>query len=316
MTLILETGPAWTVYNRSIQGDTDMKVLYITAEMVPFAKEGGLADVAGALPVALKEAGIDTRAIMPAYKKIDPKKYNLKPVKGIKPVHINYNGKDLAATLLEGKLPNSDVPAYFVENDFFFGREGVYNDPATKEGYEDNAERYVFFTRALMELIKQIDWRPDIMHLNDHHTSLIAAYLKRLHANDGFYKGVKSVLSIHNLGYQGIYPKEIMWFAMFDQSEYYPMSPFEFYDKVNFMKIGVTFADIINTVSKTYAKEIQSSDEYGFGLEGVLRDRKSDLYGIVNGIDYSVWNPEIDELIPHKFSIDNLEGKVKNKNEN
>ncbi|MBN2135569.1 MAG: glycogen synthase GlgA [Acidobacteria bacterium] len=290
-----------------------MKILYVSAEMVPFAKEGGLADVAGALPVALSKEGIDVRTIMPAYRKIDRKKFSLKPVKGITPVKINYNGQELESSLLEGKLPGSDVIAYFVENEYFFGREGVYNNPDTKEGYEDNAERFVFFTRSIMELIKQLGWQPDLIHLNDHHTSLIAAYIKRLHAHDNFYKKMKVLLSIHNLGYQGIYPKEIMWFAMFDQSEYYPMSAFEFFDKVNFMKIGIIFSDIINTVSKTYAQEIMSSEEYGFGLEGVLRDRKDDLYGIVNGIDYSVWNPETDELIPNKFSIKDLTGKTKNK---
>ncbi len=292
-----------------------MKVLYVSAEMVPYAKEGGLADVAGALPIALEGEGIDVRGILPAYAKIDKKEYNLKKVKDVKPVNINYNGKDLKAELLEGKLPNSDVTIYFVDNDYFFGRDGVYNDPATKEGYEDNAERYVFFTRAVMELMKQLDWQPEIIHLNDNHTALIAAYVKRLYAEDAYYKNVKTLISIHNLGYQGIYPKEILWFALFDQAEYYPMSPFEFFDQVNFMKIGITFADLINTVSKTYAEEITSSEEFGFGLEGVLRDRKEDLFGIVNGIDIDIWNPEKDEHIPHNYSLKNLEGKAKNKEE-
>lgn len=290
-----------------------MKVLYISAEMVPYAKEGGLADVAGALPQALKESGIDTRCVLPLYNKIDRKKYSLTKVKNVKPVSVSYNGKNLEATLFESVIPGTDVPVYFVENEFFFGRDGVYNDPKTKEGYSDNAERFVFFNRAVMELLKQLDWKPDIIHLNDHHTSLIAAYLKRSYKEDPYYKDVKTALSIHNLGYQGIYPKEILWFAMFDQAEYYPTSPFEFYDQVNFMKIGIIFSDVINTVSETYAEEIISSEEFGFGLEGVLRDRKNDLYGIVNGIDYNIWSPEVDDLIPFKYSADNLSGKKKNK---
>lgn len=288
-----------------------MKVLYIAAEMVPFAKEGGLADVAGALPAALSKAGIDVRGIIPAYGSIDRKKYKLAPVKNINPVTIPYGGMELKATLLEGKLPKSDVTVYFVENDYFFGRPGVYNDPQTKEGYKDNAERFVFYSRAAMELVKQLEWKPDVIHLNDQHTALIAAYLKRMYSKDDHFSKVKTVFSIHNLGYQGVYPKEIMWFAMFDQAEYYPMSPFEFYDQVNFMKIGITFSDIINTVSKTYAEEITSSSEYGFGLEGVLRDRQSDLFGIVNGIDYNEWNPETDELISFNYSPKDLSGKKK-----
>jgi starch synthase len=290
-----------------------MKVLYVAAEMVPFAKEGGLADVAGALPAALKNAGIDVRGVIPAYAGIDRKKFALTPVKKVKPVSIHYSGMDLEATLLESKLPKTDVTIYFIENDYFFGRPGIYNDPQTKEGYKDTAERYVFYVRALMELVKQLDWQPDIIHLNDQHTALIAGYLKRQYSADNFYSKAKTVFSIHNLGYQGIFPKEVMWFAMFDQAEYYPMSPFEFYDKINFMKIGITFSDIVSTVSKTYAEEIISSSEFGFGLEGVLRDRKSDLYGIVNGIDYMEWNPEIDDLIPFKYSPKDLSGKKKNK---
>lgn len=288
-----------------------MNVYYIAAEMVPFAKEGGLADVAGALPAALKKSGIDVKGIIPAYGCIDRKKFKLSPVKKIKPVIIPYSGMDLKATLLEGIIPKTDVTVYFVENEYFFGRPGIYNDPQTKEGYQDNAERYVFYARAVMELIKQLDWKPDVIHLNDQHTALIAPYMKRTYAKDNFYSKTKTVFSIHNLGYQGVYPKEIMWFAMFEQSEYYPMSPFEFYDKVNFMKLGITFSDIVNTVSKTYAEEITSSSEFGFGLEGVLRDRVSDLYGIVNGIDYNEWNPETDELIAFNYSPKDLSGKKK-----
>lgn len=289
-----------------------MRVLYVSAEMVPFAKEGGLADVAGALPAALKKNGIDVRGIIPAYAGIDRAKYGLTPVKNVKPITIHYGGMDLKASLLEGKLPNTDVTIYFVENDYFFGRPGIYNDPQTKEGYKDNAERYVFYSRAIMELINQIDWQPDIIHLNDQHTSLIAAYLRRQYAKDNFFSKTRTVFSIHNLGYQGVYPKEIMWFAMFDQAEYYPLSPFEFYDKVNFMKIGITFSDVINTVSKTYAEEILSP-EYGLGLEGVLRDRRKDLFGIVNGIDYNEWNPETDSLIPFNYSPKDVSGKKQNK---
>jgi len=290
-----------------------MKILYIAAEMVPYAKEGGLADVAGALPGALEKAGMDIKCIIPGYASIDREKYKITKCKNFKPIAIHYKGDDLKATLSKGKLPNSNVDVYFLDNDFFFGRDGIYNDPETKEGYDDNAERFVFFMRALMELVRQMEWKPDVVHLNDHQTALIAVYLQRMYADDPFFKDVKSLFSIHNLGYQGIYPKEIMWFATFDLSEYYPMSPFEFFDQVNFMKIGITFADVINTVSKTYAEEIITTAEYGFGLQGVLRSRKEDLYGIVNGIDYSVWNPESDDLIPFKYSSKDLSGKMKNK---
>ena len=291
--------------------DKQRRVLLVSAEIVPFAKEGGLADVAGALPKALAEVGVDIRIVMPLYGGIDRDKFEIKPLNSVPSFDITMGSETETAEIFHAALPGSDVPVFMIANERFFDRKGVYNDPETGEGYDDNALRFIFFQKAVIELLRHLDWAPEVIHCNDFHTGLIPYYVSR-----GDLPGLNATLfSIHNLAYQGVEPPDIMHVAEIPHDKFYPMSAFEFYGKVNMMKVGIAHSTLINTVSPTYAREIQSSAEFGVGLEGVLRSRASDLSGIVNGIDYTVWNPEIDSLIPHQFSATDLKGKEKNKNE-
>lgn len=281
-----------------------MKVLLVTAEAYPFAKVGGLADVAGSLPEPLTEKDIDIRVILPLYDKIDRAKYD-----------IGYCGVELevpmGVEIVDGKLwashfPDTKIPVYFIECDNYFGRPGIYTDPETGEAYPDDGERFVFFSKAVLQAVKHLGWTPDVFHCNDYQTGIIPALVKLTEPENkaGF------LYSIHNLAYQGRFEKGIIEQIGIGYDKFYPMGDFEFHGKVNFMKIGILYSDIINTVSPTYAQEIQSSPEYGYGLEGVLRTRNDRLYGILNGIDRKVWNPELDKHIPANYSKKDKSGKT------
>jgi starch synthase len=289
-----------------------LKVLIVSPEMVPFAKTGGLADVSGALPKALTRFGLQVKTIMPKYKMVDDTKFKLEKVDvDVPPIRVGK--KEFKVGL---KTINSDSAAMeylFLTNQEHYDRDELYMDPATGFDYADNDERFILFCRGVLEVLKTIEWQPDIIHSNDWQSALIPAYLKTLYAGDPFFKNTATVFSIHNLAYQGNFPRSTFGKLGLSKDMFYPTSQFEFWGNVNFMKAGISFADVINTVSETYASEIQSGSEYGHGLEGVLRTRNEDLYGIINGIDYDVWSPDKDELIPHKFNLQDLSGKKKNK---
>jgi starch synthase len=230
---------------------------------------------------------------MPRYKAIDAAKFNLKPLKpGV-----------LTGTLGKG------IKVYFIENDGYFNRDGLYGD---KSGdHPDNLDRFSFYCRRSLDLLKEIDFKPDIIHCHDWQSSLIPVFLKTLYARDPFYKKIRTVLTIHNIGYQGLFPREEFPKLGLDWS-LFNMEGLEFYGKINILKGGMLFSDIINTVSPTYAKEIQSK-EFGFGLEGVLNKRKDSVFGILNGLDYDIWDPQSDKFIAKNFSSADLAGKVKDK---
>jgi starch synthase len=290
-----------------------LKVLFVTAEAVPFAKVGGLADVAGALPLALEKLGVDVTLVLPKYKSIDQEKFGITSVAQVSNFTVGLGRRVAEARLYQTTLPGSKVKVYFVANDYYFGRDGIYDDPKTKQGYTDNAERFTFFMKAVLPAAKQLGWKPNVVHCHDHQTALVPAYLKLKYNQDPFFKGIATLFTIHNMAYQGVFDKSIWEVLDFDPGLFYPHSPFEFYGMVNFMKASICYADIITTVSEKYAEEIQTSEEFGWKLEGVLRSRHGDVYGILNGIDYDIWNPEIDKLIPHNYSPKNLAGKRLNK---
>jgi len=260
-----------------------LKVLFVASEVAPFAKTGGLADVAGSLPLALEELGVDVRVIMPKYASV----------------------KEEADEAKMGK----NVKVYFVKHDDYFNRKELYGD---KFGdYQDNLDRFSFFSREVLARCKRENFSPDIIHCNDWQTALVPVYINTVYKYDPFFSKTKVLFTIHNLAYQGLfnkeeYPKMGLDWVLFS-IEY-----FEFYDKVNLMKAGLVYADAISTVSPTYAKEILDK-EFGCGLEGVLNTRKDALYGILNGLDYSVWNPKADSRIFKKYSIENVEDKYVNK---
>lgn len=280
-----------------------MKILIASPECVPYAKTGGLADVVGALPKFLKRKKQDVRLIIPKYKKIDPEKFGLDLV--VKGLLIPLGEKMEVANLYQAKLERT-IPVYFVENDKYFAREELYR---TAEGdYPDNAERFIFFSRACLEAVKAINFQPEIIHCHDWQVGLIPVYLKTLYRIDGFFHSTAAVFTIHNIAYQGLFPKEILPLAGFSWHDFIP-DRLEYYDQMNFLKAAIGFSDIVTTVSPTYAREIQSSSEYGRGMEGVLKNRSADLYGILNGIDYKEWDPTRDKYIAARYTKKNLEKK-------
>lgn len=284
-----------------------MKILFVSSEVVPFSKTGGLADVAGALPKALSKMGHDVRIITPKYRMTDEKEFGLVTI--LDEINCHFHHETLSGEILRGNLPDSSIPVYFVKYDPMFDRDGLY----TEEGldYQDNGQRFAFFCMASLWALRAMNWKPDVIHCNDWQTSLIPTYMAH-HPDlrsDDFYKGIRVLYTIHNLAYQGNFDRDILnriglgW-------EVYTIDGLEFYGDINLMKAGIVFSDEITTVSEQYAKEIQTV-EYGCGLDGVLRHRSEHLTGIMNGIDYNVWNPETDDLIPSNFSEKNMGGKTR-----
>ena len=279
-----------------------MRIAMCASEVVPFAKTGGLADVAGALPVALEKLGHEVIIIMPGYKETRyPKSLSCRQAGEI---------RKLSADIAFSSI-GENIKAYFIKNDAYFNRDGLYQDK--KGDYKDNLERFTYFCRRAIVLLKEINFKADIIHVHDWQACLVPVYLKSIYKEDPFYKKMRTILTIHNIGYQGIFPKDkfpklaLDW-GLFD------MKGLEYYGQINLLKGGIIFSDIINTVSPTYSKEIQT-EEFGFGLEGVLSERKDSLFGILNGLDYSIWDPESDKFIARNFSYGAPEGKNKNKEE-
>ncbi|MEE4310679.1 MAG: glycogen synthase GlgA [candidate division KSB1 bacterium] len=286
-----------------------MKILFVSPEVYPFAKTGGLADVGGALPPYIKKLGHDIRIILPGYGTIDRQRFRIRKVRNSALAPIQIGGKTEHAGLSATMLPGSDVKTYFVENDHYYDRPELYKNPVSNGDWDDNDQRFLFFNLAVLKSMETLNWVPDVIHCNDWQSSLIPLLLKTHYIR----LGINSLLTIHNIAYQGIF--ESSFLELWDFPEYlsYPYSGIEYWGKVNLLKAGIVYADVINAVSPTYSHEIQQSEEYGCGLEGVLRDRTRDIYGILNGVDYETWSPETDSHIPHTFSKDKLEGKRKNK---
>ncbi len=278
-----------------------LKILFVSPEVSPFIKTGGLADVAGALPRALKKRGHDVRVVLPEYKKIAYQyveqfehitDFRMKMVWRDKYVGVN-------------KLVYKNVPTYFLDNKFYFFRESLYENG-------DKDEQYAFFSRAVLEMINQIDFQPDIIHCNDWQTGPLSLMLKDNYQIYDFYREIRTVFSIHNLAYQGKFDPHVVG-DILGVSNYHLTSGNIRHDGlVNYMKAGIMYSDIINTVSETYAEEIKTR-YYGEGLDYILRLRDNDLYGILNGIDYDEFNPADDKRIYYNYDKDNLEDKYKNK---
>ncbi len=273
-----------------------MKIVIVSSEVVPFAKTGGLADVCGALPEALKNIGSDTCVFMPKYREVNNyfKKNNILP-------------KSPCPGLFTFEIKG--VNFYFIEHNDYFDRDGLYG--TAMGDYPDNAQRFGFFCKRTLEYLKQIGFKPDIIHCHDWQAALAITYLKNNSKHDSFFKKTKTVLTIHNLAYQGLFDKSEMPKIELNDN-LFNIEGLEFYWKVNLLKGGIVFSDLITTVSPTYAKEIQTK-EFGCGLEGLLFSRNQKLKGVINGLDYFLWNPEKDSLIYKKFSIKKINDKYENK---
>jgi starch synthase len=277
-----------------------MRVLFVSSEVAPFAKSGGLADVAGALPKALRRRGHDVRVVMPLYAGID---WNAQEkLEGFVPVPMWWGTARSGVRL--GRLPGSDVRIYFLEYHRYFDRPHLYGPP--EEGYADNLERFTFLSRGALELCKVLNWYPDIVHANDWQTALAPVYVNTVEWSRPLH-GAGTVYTIHNLAYQGVTGSGGMFITGLG-SEHYNAGEFEHFGALNLMKAAIRHANVVSTVSPTYAREIQTG-EFGCGLDGELRARSADLFGILNGIDRDEWDPATDRHLPHRFDAETLEGK-------
>jgi len=278
-----------------------MNILIASPEIFPFIKTGGLADVTGALPKTLKKMGVDVRVILPKHKNIEEQGFPMryKNYKISCPISQGFVDAEVVESEYDG------ITAYLVEKDEYYYRDYLYSTP--DGDYLDNAERFIFFAKSILEAIKVTGFIPDVLHCNDWETALAPVFLKTTCKDDPVLKDIATLLTIHNLGYQGIFWQydlhllNIGW-------EYFTPDYLEYFGKINFLKGGIVFSDIINTVSKQYSKEIQT-EEFGDGLDGILRTRKEDLFGIINGIDYEDWNPEKDPYIPAHYNTGDTKSK-------
>ncbi|RLC45126.1 MAG: glycogen synthase GlgA, partial [Candidatus Cloacimonadota bacterium] len=281
-----------------------MNIILACSEIVPYAKTGGLADVSGALNQELNRLGHNCISIMPFYKVVQMT--HPRNTKSIAKFSIKIGKKYYPSEIIEGVFPHQNNPIWFVKNDHFYNRLGLYGDD--KGDYQDNAIRFIFFCKVILETIKVLDKHIDIIHCNDWQTALVPIFIKTIYSDEPTIKKISTLLTIHNLAYQGLFWKGYFNLLGIDD-KYFSPKYLEFYNKINFLKAGILFADKINTVSKKYAEEIQTAD-YGCGLEGVLKERAKDLTGIINGIDYSIWNPEIDKLIERQYNNIDISGKA------
>ncbi len=282
-----------------------MKVLMVTSEAVPYAKAGGLGDMVPALASELQKLGHDVRLVMPRYYGIDRGALELDPG----PLGVPVGFGEQWCGVYRGVLPGAEVPVYLLDHERFFGRDGIYGSKAVPD-FRDNTERFTLLSRGAFQLAKRLGWIPDVMHAHDWPGALVPVYLQTWERS-GPFAGTASVLTIHNLGYQGIYPKENLVFTQIAWEQFHGAG-FEWHDAINLLKAGLSNADLLTTVSPTYAGEIQTA-AFGHGLDGLLRRRSADLFGVLNGIDYGVWNPETDPLIPHRYDHQDLTGKALNK---
>jgi starch synthase len=285
-----------------------LKICLVASEVVPFAKTGGLADVTGALGKYLSLKGHDVRVFMPYYSTVDTRSLDVQVVDFIKNVPVQFSGFTLYFTALTARLPDSNCEVYFIHCEGLYNRDKIYTD------HSDEYLRFALLSRAVIECCQRMGWGPDIFHCNDWQTALVPVYIKSIYNWDNIFNHSKFVYTIHNIGhaYQGVFSADFVDALMLGAHR--DMLPREDLAAgvINYMKLGIIYADIITTVSPTYAREIQTP-EYGGGLHDMLAYRKYRLVGILNGVDYQEWSPETDPYIPHHYSAEDLSGKKKNK---
>jgi starch synthase len=283
-----------------------------SAEVAPFARVGGLSDVVGALSKATAASGHEVSVFLPKYRAIDVDAFGFRKLEQPGTLPVPMGDSEESVEVWQGAMPGGEeVAVYLIGHDGYFDREGIYVDPETKHGYPDEVARYALFSRAVLEAAVALRLDPDVLHLNDHHTAMAAVYLRELYGDVAGLGEAGVVFSIHNLGYLGQFDASLLPSLGFDSDRCVPGSPFEYNGTVSTLKLGIEYTDFVNTVSERYAEEISSLPEYGLGLEGVLAEKRDAgrLLGILNGVDYSVWDPSVDELIPARYSAGDMGGK-------
>jgi starch synthase len=278
-----------------------MKVLFASAECAPFFKTGGLGDVAGALPKELAQRGVELSVVLPFFTKM--------------PIAFQEQCEEYCDFYVDvgwrhqycgiKRLALKGVTYYFIDNQYYFDRDNLY-------GYEDDSERFAFFSLAIIEMLEKIDWLPDVIHVNDFHSAMVPFLLKEKYQQVNAYRSIKTILTIHNIEFQGAYDKNVLPDFFDIGLERFDDGSIRLGDSINYLKAGIVYADRVNTVSPTYAKEIQTP-EFGFGLDEILRLEQEKLSGILNGIDVKLYDPQTDEQIPMNFSVHDLSGKAHDK---
>jgi starch synthase len=285
-----------------------MKVLFVTSEVAPYSKTGGLADVSSGLPSALANEGVQVKVATPMYRSVGEGGFPLRSLKSR--LDVRFRGRMFQERVFLQRI-KPELSFYFIKRDEFFDRSGLYGTDGGD--YFDNADRFIFFSRAALSLCRLLRFKPDIIHCHDWQTALIPAMLKTDSGEHPQWHKIRTVFTIHNLAYQGVFPQEYMA-ASGLPPELFVLDGLEFYGQMNFMKAGIVFGDRITTVSRTYAKDILTP-EFGYGLDGVLREHKGRLHGILNGVDYADWDPVKDPYIARRFSSGDLSGKADCKRE-
>ncbi|RLA93460.1 MAG: glycogen synthase GlgA [Deltaproteobacteria bacterium] len=280
-----------------------LKVLFLSPEAIPFAKTGGLADVAGSLPEALKRQGVDVRMALPLYATV--RKANINAHLILKNLKVPLGKEKLVAQVLESETKGG-VPVYLIEREDLYDRPNLYGNAFGD--YYDNLERFTFFAHASLLISENIAFKPDLIHCHDWQTGLIPALIKGPYKDHKTIGGTPVVFTIHNLGYQGLFPPEKLIITGLSKKEYFHPEGLEFWGKICLLKAGIVYSEAITTVSPTYAKEIQTP-QYGMGMDGILRKRRESLFGILNGVDYCIWDPAQDSHLPANYSLQNMAGK-------
>jgi len=282
-----------------------LKVLFLSSEAVPFAKTGGLADVAGALPAALKRLGVDVRLVLPYYRTARDAGLQIYP--RLSDLEVPFGNEILAVDVLESKTTEG-VPAYLIDREDMYDRLNLYGND--RRDHYDNLERFSFFSHATFALTEAVSFLPDVVHCHDWQTGLVPALLQSEGKKDSALWGTPSVFTIHNIGYQGIFSKERFPVTGLPMKGFYHLEGLEFWGKISLLKAGIVYADAVTTVSPKYAQEIQTP-EYGMGMEEIIKHWRAKLYGVLNGADYRLWDPSVDPHIAACYSFHELGGKRK-----
>ena len=291
-------------------------VLFVSSEVFPYSKTGGLADVSNSLPQALNSLGNEVRIITPKYGQLDERRLQIHEIKRLKDLNVNITGKarkfNIKSSFIHGK--NTKAQIYLLENQDYFKNKGIYQNSRTKKDFPNNDERFLFFCKAVLDILEILQWKPDIIHCNDWQTGLIPAFLKTVYKNNTHVKDIKTVFAIHNLAHQGNFPKSTFKKTGLRESVFTNKGGYH-KGKFNYLKTALNYADKITTVSERYAQEIRQDKNFSCGMEEVLNRRKRDLVGILNGVDYSVWNPNVDKVIPYRYTYQEIPLKYENKRE-
>jgi starch synthase len=281
----------------------ELKVLSLSPEVTPLVKTGGLADVAGALPAALNRLGLDVRLMLPLYRSIRKGNFELRPV--LKNLGVPFGASSLSARVMETRI-EGDIPLYLIDREDMYDRPNIYGDD--RGDYYDNLERFTFFSNAALKLTEAVSFAPDLIHCHDWQTGLVPALIKGPYGDSSLLAETPTVFTIHNLGYQGLFSADKLPVTGIPRKGFFHPEGVEYWGKMSLLKAGIVYSEAITTVSPTYAREIQTP-EYGMGMEGILYRRRAVLHGILNGVDYRLWDPAVDTHIPANYSPEEITGK-------